>query len=158
MHDNTEPGENIDITFAPPDMWNRQSIDGKCSAEEFMRLGVPIVKANNSREQGHLRLKEMLADMPDDKPMLVFMENCPHLINDISCIQADENNPNDCAKQPHNVTHSVDAIRYFAISRTMPSFIEQKASRYVEDDEGEKVEDYDGYLCGGEVTNSYLNY
>jgi hypothetical protein len=26
------------------------------------------------------------------------------------------------------------------------------------DDEGERLEDYDSAMCGGEVTSSYLNY
>lgn len=158
IHNNTLPSEHIDITFAPPDMWNTQKTDGKTMAEGFMLGNVPIVKVSNNRVQGHMQLKEMLADMPDGKPQLMFFENCIHIIEDLPAIQADEKNPNDCAKQPHDITHTVDALRYFCISRTMPAFTEEVRSRYVEDDDGETVEEYDSYLTGGEVTQSYLNY
>lgn len=165
VHDNTLPDEHIDITFAPPDMWNTQSISGKCAAEVFMLNDVAIVRANNNRVQGHLQIKEMLADLPEKnkpkdqwRPQLLFFDNCKHLIGDIAAIQSDEKNPNDCAKEPHDITHTVDALRYFCISRTMPAFKEQERSRYFEDDEGETVEDYDSYLCGGEISQSYLNY
>ena len=158
MHDNTLPNERIDVTFAPPDMWLTQSIGGKCAAEEVMVNGVGIVKSNNNRIQGHLLIKQMLADMPDGKPQLLFFKNCRHIIEDIAAIQIDEKNPNDCAKNPHDITHSVDALRYFCISRTMPSIVEQENPRRYANDDGDVVEDYDSYLTGGEVTKSYMSY
>lgn len=159
MHDNTRIDEHIDITFAPPDMWLTQSIGGKCAAEEFMVNGISVVKASNNRVQGHMQIKQMLADMPDGKPQLLFFKTCPHIIEDLSAIQADERNPNDCAKQPHGITHSVDALRYFCISRTMPAIIEQEKSRGNRlDDMDKQEEDYNTYMTGGELTESYLNY
>lgn len=156
IHDNTLQNENIQITFAPPDMWNKQSIDGKSAAEVFMQNGVAIVKANNNRVQGHLQIKEMLADMPDEKPQILFFDTCTHIIEDLAAIQVDEKNPNDCAKDPHSITHSVDSIRYFCISRTMPTIMEQEINRYYEDSQGDTVEDYDTYMTGGEITASYI--
>ena len=44
--------------------------------------------------------------MPDGKPQLMIFENCRRLIDDLAAIRADENNPNDCAKEPHDVTHT----------------------------------------------------
>jgi hypothetical protein len=32
----------------------------------------------------------------------------------------DEKNPDDCAKEPHELTHAPDALRYFAIYWTNP--------------------------------------
>lgn len=165
MKENTLPNERIDITFAPPDMWLTQSIGGKCAAEEFMLNGIAVVKANNNRVQGHMLIKQMLADMPEKgkppeqwRPQLLFFKNCKHIIDDISAIQADEKNPNDCAKQPHEITHSVDALRYFCISRTMPTIMEQERSRRDEDDFGDKSEDYESYMTGGEIDASYIRY
>lgn len=168
MHDNTMPNEHIDITFAPPDMWLTQSIGGKCAAEEFMVNGIAVVKANNNRVQGHMLIKQMLAPYKDydDKgnlkpenewrPQLLFFKNCKHITDDLAAIQIDEKNPNDCAKNPHDITHSVDALRYFCISRTMSAIVEQERQKYQEDDSGNQVEDYDSYMTGGEISASYI--
>ena len=72
-------------------------------------------------------------------------------------IQADEKNPNDCAKQPHDVTHSVDMVRYFCVSRVTPAEVkdETKDDYWVEE---EYDEDMESYMCGGEMTDSYMNF
>lgn len=152
--ENTLPNENITITYAPPDIWNTQKTDGKTIAEDFIINGVPLVKANNNRVQGHMQIKEMLRKRQDGKPMLYIFDTCPGLISDLRDIQSDEKNPNDCAKDPHDITHSVDALRYYCISRTLPTEIEEPVEVYEEDG----VEDYDHVMCGGEVTESYLTY
>lgn len=170
IHNNTAASELIDITFAPPDMWNKQSIDGKCAAETFMLNDVAIVKVNNNRVQGHMQIKEMLAPYedyddegnlkPEDewRPQLLFFDNCKHIIEDLAAIQTDDDNPNDCAKEPHDITHSVDGLRYFCISRTMPAIKEAeqtKGNRYADDREA--VEDYEEYMTGsGEISASYI--
>lgn len=152
----TLPGEKIEVTFAPPDMWNRQKDSGKTMAEIFMEFGVPIVRADNNRVQGHMLIKEMLAKRPDGKPSLLFFNTCNQTTDDIKDIQADDKNPNDCAKEPHEVTHRVDAVRYYCISRTMAAEAERVEAEY-EDAEDEE-EDYDDYMTGGPVTASYMAY
>lgn len=151
----TLPGEKIEVTFAPPDMWNRQKDSGKTMAEIFMEFGVPIVRADNNRVQGHMLIKEMLAKRPDGKPSLLFFNTCNQTIDDIKDIQADDKNPNDCAKDPHEVTHRVDAVRYYCISRTMAAEAERVEAEYYEE---EDEEDYDDYMTGGAVTASYMAY
>ena len=154
IRDCTHPNENILITFAPPDMWNRQKDSGKSMAELFMQSGVPIVKANNNRVQGWLQVKEFLKDMEDGKPGLYVTDNCRSLISDIQAIQADEKNPNDCAKDPHDITHITDMLRYFCISRIVPG---QPADvRSEEPDDDEDGTDYSEYMTGGEVTSAYI--
>ena len=86
-------------------MWNRQKDSGKSMAELFMLNGLPIIKANNNRVQGWLQVKEFLKPMSDDKPALVIFDTCKELIESLREIQADETNPNDCAKEPHKITH-----------------------------------------------------
>lgn len=104
--DMTLPDEHIEITFAPPDMWSRQKDTGKTMAEIFMLCGVPIVRADNNRVQGHLQIKEQLAKMPDGRPGLVFFNTIKETTSDLEDIQADEKNPSDCAKEPHEITHT----------------------------------------------------
>ena len=80
---------------------------------------------------------------------------------DIGSIQADEKNPNDCAKEPHDVTHSVDMCRYFAIMRVRAAE-KKKAKKRVDPfamffEEPEVGEDaYQDFLCGGEITDNYM--
>ena len=155
--DHTMPNEKIDITFAPPDMWSRQRDTGKTSAELFMTNGVPVVKVSNNRVQGFMQMHEMLAPMKDGKPGLLIFNNCKHLIDDIASIQADEKDPNDCAKEPHEVSHSVDALRYYCISRIMPTFQTLVENPDYDELEGTK-EEYEEFMCGdGEPSADYIN-
>ena len=52
---------------------------------------------------------------------LVIFNNCLTLIEYLPQIQTDEKNPNDCANEPHELTHICDALRYFCVSRVSPS-------------------------------------
>ena len=46
------------------------------------------------------------------------MRCCRETIDDMRDIQSEpERDPNDCAREPHEVTHRVDAVRYFCASR-----------------------------------------
>jgi phage terminase large subunit len=36
-------------------------------------------------------------------------------------LQFDEKNPNDTKREPHEITHAPDAIRYFVAGRPMPA-------------------------------------
>jgi len=151
----TLPNEKIEITFAPPDLWSRQKDTGKTMAELFMTNGLSIVKAGNNRVQGHMMIKDFLAPRKDGKPGLMVFKSCRELINDISSIQADEDNPDDCAKEPHEITHTVDSLRYYCISRTLPAERpEPEAAGY--EDEGE--EGYEDFMTGGELSSGYLAF
>ncbi|MCL2409446.1 MAG: phage terminase large subunit [Oscillospiraceae bacterium] len=117
IRDCTPPDERISATYAPPDMWMRQKDTGKTMAELFFQNGVPIVRAVNARVQGHMQIKEALKIREDGRPGLVIFKGCRELTRALQTIQADEKNPSDCATQPHDITHAVDALRYFCISR-----------------------------------------
>ena len=150
---NTGRDERISVTFAPPDMWNRQKDSGKSMAELYMTNGVPIVKANNNRVQGWLQVKEFLMDGKDGKPGLLVFNTCKGIINDLQTIQADETTPNDCAKVPHDITHSPDMLRYFCISRTLPGEVPVEPV-YPDEFDDADVEDE---MTGGEVSVGYIN-
>ena len=157
IHSHTLPSERIEITFAPPDMWNRQRTDGKTMAEDFLLNDVSIIKVANDRTQGALQMKNMLADMEDGKPGLLIFDNCKRLIDDLAAVQCDEKDPNKYATEPHDITHTVDGLRYYCVSRQMAAVVEKEReeSDYEED---EAVEEFDNYLVGGEVTQSYMSY
>lgn len=163
--ENTMPGEHIEVTYAPPDMWSRQKDSGRTMAEIFMLSGLGITKSSNSRVQGHMLMKDMMSPIPlrdpfvksifsegkapEMLPALMVFDDLTKLISDIRDIQSDEMNPNDCAKQPHDITHSVDAVRYYCVSRTLIA----EEQKLIEEDENEEK---DGYLYDGEVNDSYI--
>lgn len=171
--DHTPPNENIQITYAPPDMWSKSKDTGREIAEIFAENGVPLVKSSNNRIQGHMVMKNLMTPgelkdpyvqslysggAPDKLPMLMFFrEETMACIDDICDIQADEAKPDDCAKQPHDVTHSVDMVRYFVINRVLEAEAEKQGTEFYEDEE-EAVMDYEDYMCGGEADASYLEY
>lgn len=148
----TLPNEHIIATFAPPDIWSRQKDTGKTMAELFMAGGVPIVRADSNRVQGHMLVKELLLNRSDERPGLLLFDCCRELRQDMQAILADESNPNDCAKEPHELSHTIDALRYFCISRTMPAGGNQSVS--MEQEAGS----YYGFMTGGVLKNGYFQY
>ena len=135
----TPKDRQLYLDIAPPDLWNRDNRTGKSAvqilAEECNQYPV---KANNDRINGWFLLKELLKiNTVTGKPFLMInADRCPHLIESLQMIQHDEKNPNDCAKEPHEITHSPDALRYYATSWTFsPSrneFIPQKKFNYAD--------------------------
>ena len=123
--------EKISITYGPPDMWNVRQDTGRSAAEIFAHHGVPIYRATNDRENGWLATHEWLLprEAKNEQTGTVVLESdltiqtgsTPHLWRCMMAIQKDKHNPKDAAKQPHELTHAPDAIRYFCASRTRPS-------------------------------------
>jgi phage terminase large subunit len=169
---NSPAHEKIMATYAPWDMWSRSKESGKTMASTFIQSGVPIIQAPRERVQGHMAIKTMLAPMPLKDPYvislfpegkvpktlpgLMLFDDLTRVANDIRDIQADEKNVNDCAKVPHEVTHNVDAVRYFCITQVLPAEqpAEKKHSPYGEDEEENQT--YEHFMCGGEPNNSYM--
>jgi phage terminase large subunit len=122
--------EQIKLTYAPPDLWNRRQDTGKSAAELFFSHGVPLARANNERVQGWLNLKEWLKpyDTKDEQTgdtvttaRLKIFSTCSNLIRTLPQLQRDDKDPNDVANEPHELTHAPDALRYFCSMRMQPS-------------------------------------
>ena len=75
------------------------------------------------------------------------------MIDCLKCLQHDKTNPNDVAKQPHELTHGPDALRYFAQTYVLPA--EQEVQQVEEDDEETEMS-YTTYMCGTGVSRSYI--
>lgn len=109
--------------IAPPDLWNKHSDTGRSTAEIFASFGVYLTKASNNRVQGWLDLREWLKPYKDEQGVttsrLQVFETCANLARCIPMLQYDPNNNNDVAKNPHEVTHAPDALRYFISGRPM---------------------------------------
>ena len=69
--------------------------------------------------QVHERLK-VIEDADGGKTARIkIFSSCHNLIRCISTIKADEDNCNDCATEPHELTHLCDSLRYFCVSRPL---------------------------------------
>ena len=69
-------------------------------------------------------MKEWLKVYEDEQGIrtsrLKIFRNCVNLIRCIPRLAMDEKKPNDVAKEPHEITHAPDAIRYFIASQPAP--------------------------------------
>lgn len=174
--DQTMPNENVIVTYAPDDIWARAKDSGRSMAETFMTLGIGLVKANRNRVQGHMLLKEAMGDIPlkdayvrkmyeerfgkapEKLPGLMIFDTCEKVIEDIRDIQADDDNPNDCSKDPHEITHTVDMCRYYIISRVSAAEVEKELKREAEEFEDDPGIDYESFMTGGVIDASYVGY
>ncbi|MDV3426946.1 MAG: terminase family protein [Bacillota bacterium] len=116
--------------YAPPDLWQTDRHTGKSTAEIFRDNGITLTMASNKRVAGWLAVKEWLKiktqrnqhtgenELVSD---LVIFNTILKLIEYLPQIQYDEKNVNDCANEPHELTHICDALRYFCVSRISPS-------------------------------------
>lgn len=114
---------NIDARYAPPDLWNRRQETGHSAEYTFRQNGWPLIMTNNDREQGCWDMKEWLrvvevkseitGETTEMPRLTIDKDKCPNLWRCLVKIQADEKNPNVYADKPHELSHSVDALRYF---------------------------------------------
>lgn len=117
--------EEIHATYAPPDLWNRHQDSGRSTAEIFAKEGLKLYRANNNRVQGWLDVKEWLRIYTDEQERpcanLCIFDLCINLIRTLPALQYDTHNRNDTAREPHELTHAPDALRYFIAGRPAPS-------------------------------------
>ena len=129
--------DKIKYTYAPPDLWNRRQDTGKSAYDIFRENGIILTRTSNNRILGwyavqeHLKIEEIKDTHTGEtikRSKLRFFNTCRNILRTLPAIQRDEKNPNDCAKEPHELTHAPDAIRGFCIERT-------KATRIMTDEE-----------------------
>ena len=113
--------ETDGVIFAPHDLWGRSADTGKSQAEAFGDSGVDLLRVKAmGRVDGWMAIKEWLA-APDGKPGLQFFSTCTNIIRTLPLMQHDDRNPNDCAGEPHEITHAPDALRYLLAGRPLPA-------------------------------------
>lgn len=106
--------EEIVLWLAPPDLWNRSPETGKSRAQIWVENGVNLTKTSNDFAAGCAGMKEWLKPRENTKSKFTILEGCaPNLLRCLQKIQKDKKKPNVYAKEPHDLTHDVDSLRYF---------------------------------------------
>ena len=112
----TPANEYIVATYAPNDVLaNRDRVTGRNQGDIFAQSGLSLVKANNDRKAGWIAVKELLKVREGGRPILKIFSNCTTLIKHLPMLIHDDKNYGDVKTEPHNITHSPDSLRYFAI-------------------------------------------
>lgn len=130
--------DNYEYVYAPRDLWNRRQETGKSVADIFYENGLMLTKTSVDRVDGWLATKEWLKvintrDIETGKSLqtsnLKIFMNCINLIKNLPQAQRDERNPSDVATEPHEITHILDALRYFCVNFTYSA--EEKIEKQV---------------------------
>lgn len=102
-------GERPVLYLAPTDLWNRSQVTGKGRNYLFEEEGISLTKVNRDIASGCAAIKMYIA-----KGKLSVLRGCaPNLIRCMAKIQRDQKRPDIYANKPHELTHIVDALRYF---------------------------------------------
>ena len=132
IHEKTTPIERSELayTIAAPDLWNKRQESGKSGRLILVQNGLKgyaLKRADNRRVPGWRVVREYLKPIPDpydesDDPdmtarVLFFRNRVPNMINSLPALQTDDNDPDDAADQPHDITHAPESFRYFCMSR-----------------------------------------
>ena len=119
------------MNYAPPDLWNRRNDTGRSAIDIFNEHGVFFTKSSNNRVDGWLAVKELLKPYKrrdeqtgeyKETATLQIFPNCKNLIASLPQLTISDKNPNDVSNTPHDITHTPDALRGFAIMRYSPSY------------------------------------
>ncbi len=140
--------EHVEEYIAPPDLWNRRQDTGRSAAEIFAQNGVPLVKAGSSRIDGWLNVKEYLR-VSQGKPRLLIFSACTPLLRCLPLLRHDKLRTGDAAKEPHDITHSPDALRYWCSRRQLAPAASPAASHEPFGRRGKRADGLEGYLLGG---------
>lgn len=119
--------EEIYLILGPHDMWNRESTTGKVRADIFAENGIILTRTTKDLAAGCAAMKEWLKIGPSG-PKMTF-EDCPNLQNSLGKVQKDKKRPDIYAKEPHALTHSLDALRGFCVYWTNPAEIKDRSVR-----------------------------
>lgn len=119
----TPDDEDVYLTLAPPDLWNRRQETGKSVADIFAEYGIILTKTSNDRLDGwaavHEWLKVRKNEFNELKPRLQIFSTCINLIRCLPELQYDDKRVNDAATEPHEITHAPDALRGFCVYWTV---------------------------------------
>ena len=100
LRDLTPPTEQVNITYASPDMWARKSAELRVftAVDVFTKKGVHLAKADNDRARGVQKIQNLLMPKLDGLPGLQVFENFYDVFNCMTTLVRDARNVNDVLK------------------------------------------------------------
>jgi len=116
----TPENEVIECMYASPEIWGKKAdLEGggepiRDLMQEVLGTRIQMVKANNSRVQGWLKMREYMGKAPDGLPWWQVSPLCVNLIRTVPTLIHDDHRPEDvdgkCDDDP------AEASRYFLVS------------------------------------------
>lgn len=156
----------ISIRLQPPDLWSKDKTNGISPADIYSNFGLYFMKADNSRVNGWMAVREWLLPYETEvngqtvkTARLKIYSTCKNLIRSLSLLQYSDSKHNDAATEPHELTHATDALRYFCASRPQPGNLPAKNPNFpFEDMEEEYLDKVNPlrHMLGGEITHDYI--
>lgn len=114
--DATPDSERIVCTYAPPDVLkSRERLTGRNQGDIFRQNGLTLTESSNDRRAGWLAVKEFLSLRDGGRPIMRFFSTCTSLIKHLPMLIHDDRCYGDVRREPHDITHSPDSLRYFCI-------------------------------------------
>ena len=122
-------GEDVAYTVASPDLWQKRGqslitkggFEGETLAEIFIKSGMPISPADNTRIAGWQRVRDYLASGQDGEPLWRCFSDCVNLIRTLPMMQYDKLNREDVSD---GEDHAPEALRYGLMSRPFAKYPE----------------------------------
>ena len=118
-------GEKIEYTVASPDAWNKtghgDQVKGENIADTFRKNGVELIKADNSRVIGWMRMREFMKTAPDGLPWWMIFNTCHNFIRTVPDLVYSANILEDIADGQED--HCAESCRYGLMSRPRPKII-----------------------------------
>lgn len=140
--------ETVEQFIAPPDLWSRRQDTGCSAAEIFAQNGVPLLKAGSNRIDGWLNVKEYLRIIEGQSRLVIF-STCAPLLRCLPLLQHDRIRAGDVANEPHDITHSPDALRYWCSRRALIPCAAQTKLPEPFADYAKPKDELESYLLGG---------
>ena len=144
--------DEVFCTLAPADLWGRSQESGRSRAEIFASCGLNLTMVRSERIGGWFNVREWLKVERDSNDRAVsrlkISAKCEELIRCLPAVQFAKGGVEDVANEPHELTHVVDALRYFCVWRPVAAdfgcLLGQKPVIIDDEDEDESL-DFLGY-------------
>ena len=125
--------DKITAYLAPPDLWAARQETGRSVADIFAEHGIALTKTSNDRLDGWMAMHERLHVFEDEHgwpvAKLRISSLCYNLVRTLPQLRYDDKRINDVATEPHELTHSADAIRGFCVYWTRTARIQEAPAR-----------------------------
>ena len=138
--------DEVLCTLAPGDLWGRSQESGRCRADIFAQSGLVLTKVRGDRISGWFNVREWLRVFEREGKMesrLKIFDDCKELIRCLALVQFEKDETEDVAKEPHELTHVVDALRYFCVWRPIAyDYGKQFGRNLVMEEEEEELDSF----------------